>query len=105
MRLKDKVAVVTGGGSGIGHHACLQMAKEGARVLVVDLVGDRAKQVAQEIKDTGGVAEPLTADISEEPGAKSVAAKAESLWNRLDVLVKHGALVHHVIHEETSGGY
>jgi meso-butanediol dehydrogenase/(S,S)-butanediol dehydrogenase/diacetyl reductase len=102
MRLKDKVAVVTGGGSGIGHHACLQMAKEGARVLVVDLVGDRAKQVAQEIKDTGGVAEPLTADISEEAGAKSVAAKAESLWNRLDVLVNNAASFHHVSTEEAT---
>ena len=49
MRLKDKVAIITGGGSGIGHAAGLQFAREGARVLVVDIDGDKARKVAEEI--------------------------------------------------------
>jgi len=102
MRLKDKVAVVTGGGSGIGHHACLQMAREGARVLVVDLLPDRAKEVTQEIRDFGGVAEAAAEDISTESGAKNVAARAESLWNRLDILVNNAASFHHVTTEEAT---
>ena len=102
MRLKDKVAVVTGGGSGIGHHACLQMAREGARVLVVDLIADRAKLVAQEIRDFGGVSAFIVEDISNEEGAKKVAAMAEGLWNRIDVLVNNAASFHHVTTEEAT---
>jgi meso-butanediol dehydrogenase/(S,S)-butanediol dehydrogenase/diacetyl reductase len=102
MRLKDKVAVVTGGGSGIGHHACLQMAREGAKVLVVDLVPSRAQLVAQEIKDSGGISAFLAVDISNEEGAKKLATTAEGLWGRLDVLVNNAASFHHVTTEEAT---
>lgn len=63
MRFKDKVAVVTGGGSGIGHHASLLLAREGARVLVVDIVGEKAEMVARQIRDVGGVAEALAVSV------------------------------------------
>jgi len=46
MRLKDKVGIITGGGSGIGHASALQFAREGARVLIVDIDGEKAAQVA-----------------------------------------------------------
>ena len=102
MRLKEKVAIVTGGGSGIGHHACLQMAREGAKVLVVDLVPERAESVAEEIKNSGGTSAFLAVDISSEEGASKMAATADSLWHRIDVLVNNAASFHHVSTEEAT---
>jgi NAD(P)-dependent dehydrogenase (short-subunit alcohol dehydrogenase family) len=95
MRLKDKVAIVTGGGSGIGHHTCVQFAREGARVLVVDIVGEKAMQIASQIKDKGGIAEPLAEDVSSEKGAKRIASRAAELWSRIDILVNNAASFHH----------
>jgi len=62
MRLKDKVAIVTGGGNGIGRAYCLGMAREGAKVVVADIDGKAAEAVAKEIADLGGEALPVQAD-------------------------------------------
>jgi NAD(P)-dependent dehydrogenase (short-subunit alcohol dehydrogenase family) len=102
MRLDGKVAIVTGGGSGIGHHTCLQFASEGARVLVVDILGEKAKRIAKEITDKGGIAEACAEDVSNEEGAKNIASRAESLWNRIDVLVNNAASFHHKSTEEAT---
>lgn len=91
MRLKDKVAIITGGGSGIGRAACLSFAREGARVLVVDIVPERAQKVTAEIRQQGGVAEALTGDVSTEEGASRIIARAVELWKRLDILVNNAA--------------
>ncbi len=102
MRLKDKVGIVTGGGSGIGHHTCLQFAREGARVLVVDILGDKAKEVARQITDKGGTAEALAEDVSTEEGAKRIASHAEKRWGRIDILVNNAASFHHKSTEEAT---
>lgn len=102
MRLENKVAVVTGGGSGIGHHTCIYLAREGAKVLVVDVLRDKAEQIASEINGMGGIAEPLTLDISTEEGAKQIATRAEKLWQRLDILVNNAASFHHKNTEEAT---
>jgi NAD(P)-dependent dehydrogenase (short-subunit alcohol dehydrogenase family) len=91
MRLRDKVAIVTGGGSGIGRATSLLFAREGARVLVVDIVGERAEQVAEEIRREGAIAEALAEDISTEAGAERIVARAVDLWKRLDILVNNAA--------------
>ena len=102
MRLKDKVTIVTGGGSGIGHHTCLQFAREGAKVLVVDLLGDKAKDVARQIKEQGGVAEPMAEDVSTEEAANRIASRAGDLWKRIDILVNNAACFHHRTVEEAT---
>ncbi len=51
MRLKDKVAVITGGAQGIGRATALMMGREGARVVVADLQGEKAQSVANELQD------------------------------------------------------
>lgn len=95
MRLKDKIAIVTGAGSGIGRATALQFAREGARVLIVDIDGGKAAQVAGEIAGRGGVAEAFTADISTEENARKIIARAVELWKRVDVLVNNAASFHH----------
>jgi NAD(P)-dependent dehydrogenase (short-subunit alcohol dehydrogenase family) len=64
MKLKDKVALITGAGSGIGQATALLFAREGARVAVVDVREEAAKATAQEIERAGGQALALRADVS-----------------------------------------
>ena len=63
MRLKDKVAVVTGSGSGIGEATAKRLAAEGAAVVVVDLNQEGANRVADEIRKVGGKADALHANV------------------------------------------
>jgi meso-butanediol dehydrogenase/(S,S)-butanediol dehydrogenase/diacetyl reductase len=79
-RLQGKVAVVTGGGSGIGRAICTRFAGEGASVLVADIVGDRAEQVAAEL---GGRA--VQADVTVAADVARIVGAAE----RVDVLVNN----------------
>jgi NAD(P)-dependent dehydrogenase (short-subunit alcohol dehydrogenase family) len=65
MRLKDKVAMITGGAQGIGEAAAHAFAREGARVAIIDLNGERASAVAAEIEGAGGKAKAIEADLYE----------------------------------------
>jgi len=64
MKLKDRVAIVTGAGSGIGQASALLFAQEGARVAVVDLKPDAARATVEQIEKAGGQALAITADVS-----------------------------------------
>jgi len=63
MRLKDKVAIVTGGGSGFGEGICKRFAQEGAKVVVNDINVAGGERVAQEIQGSGGQAIFVKADV------------------------------------------
>src|SRR5580692_6064308 len=91
-RLKGKVAIVTGGGGGIGGATARALAREGASVLVVDVKEDAAASVAGGIRDTGGVAESFRADLSEEQDVEAVIAEVVKRFGRLDVLHNNAAL-------------
>ena len=64
-RLAGKVAVVTGSGRGIGRAIAIRYAREGAKVVVTDIVGDNAEAVAREIGEDGGEAIAVTTDVSQ----------------------------------------
>jgi 3-oxoacyl-[acyl-carrier protein] reductase len=85
MRLEGRVAVVTGAGSGIGRATALLFAREGARVGVVDVRDEAAKETVREIEAAGGDALAIRADVS--VGADNEAAVRETLqrWGRFDV--------------------
>src|SRR6218665_3118724 len=80
QRFADKVAVVTGGGGGIGGAPCRRLAAEGARVAVFDRNLQAAEQVAEQIRAAGGSAQAMRCDITERASVdQAVAATAEAL--------------------------
>jgi 3-oxoacyl-[acyl-carrier protein] reductase len=85
MRLRDKVALITGAGSGIGRASAVLFAQEGARVAVVDLNEDAAKAAADAIEHAGGQALPLRADVSRGPDNEAAIVATMARWGRLDI--------------------
>jgi 3-oxoacyl-[acyl-carrier protein] reductase len=85
MKLRDRVAVITGAGSGIGRASALAFAAEGARVAVVDLDEGAAKATAEQIEAAGGQALALRADVSTAVDNAAVVSQALARWGRLDV--------------------
>jgi NAD(P)-dependent dehydrogenase (short-subunit alcohol dehydrogenase family) len=77
--LRSGTAVVTGGGGGLGELIAAKLADRGAAVLVVDVDPEGAAQVCARIRDAGGRAEPLVADLSESDCVETVASAAEGL--------------------------
>ena len=85
MRLKDRVAIVTGAGSGIGAASAQAMAREGARVLVVDLNEAAVKKTVEQIEKAGGQAAGARADVARAADNQSVVEQAVARWGRLDI--------------------
>ena len=93
MRLKDKVGVVTGAASGIGKATAWAFHQEGARVAVVDLDAARGEKVAQEIRDKGGQAVFLRANVAEEPDVVRMIEDVLAAFGRLDILVNNAGII------------
>ena len=86
MRLKDKVALISGSGSGIGEATAKRLASEGAAVVVVDLNEEGARRVAEEIRGAGGKAEALHANIGNPPEVENMIKFAVDKFGHLDIL-------------------
>jgi len=92
MRLKDKVAIITGGGQGIGRSYGLRFAQEGAKVVVAEINQANGAKVVDEIKAKGGEALYVTTDVSNEAITKEMAAKAAERFGRIDILLNNAAI-------------
>ncbi len=92
MRLQDRVAIVTGGGHGIGKAYCEGLAREGAKVVVADIDGAAAEQVAAELRGGGGEALATRTDVVDLASVEQMAAQALETFGRIDVLVNNAAL-------------
>lgn len=89
--LDGKVAVVTGGGAGIGAAIARELAGRGAAVAVVDLAGDAAEQTASDIVSSGGTARGIAADVSDRSGRHRLLAEASDHLGPVGVLVNNAA--------------
>ena len=87
MRLKDKVAVVTGGAQGIGRAVAFGMAREGAKVLVADLQAEKAQSVANELHALGAQTAAIDVNVADESSVKRMATSAFERFGRADILV------------------
>jgi len=94
MRLENKVALITGAGSGIGRESALLFAREGARIVVVDVNDKAGESVAVEIQAAGGQAVYAHADISKSSEAEGMIRAAETSFGRLDVLFNNAGISH-----------
>ncbi|MDA0769607.1 MAG: SDR family oxidoreductase [Chloroflexi bacterium] len=89
QRLKDQVAIVTGGASGIGGATCRRLAEDGAKVLIADIDVPAAEANAAKIRDAGGTAEVLKADVGSHDDIRNMVRTAVDRWGRLDILVNN----------------
>lgn len=89
LKIKDKVAIVTGGGKGIGSAIAKRLAAEGARVVVTDLIGEDAEGAAAEIKTQGGAAMAVQSDATKEADVDSMIQKTLAAYGRIDILVNN----------------
>src|SRR3990167_8359487 len=92
MQLKERVAIVTGAGQGIGAGVAKAYAREGARVAVIDMNIDAADSVAAEIIAAGGQAISLACNLAEREQVIAMAAKVTQVWARVDILVNNAGI-------------
>src|SRR5438874_2251384 len=86
--IAGRVAIVTGGGGGVGRAICIQLARAGAEVWVNDLYGDRAEKVVREIEEEGGAAHPVVADVTDRdavPGMVRATGPVDILVNNAGI--------------------
>ncbi|CAM3164411.1 SDR family oxidoreductase [Cupriavidus taiwanensis] len=94
MRLANKVAIVTGGGSGFGEGIAHTFAREGANVVVADLREDAAERVAAAIRDAGGRARAVRADVSREADTEAMRDAALSVFGDVNIVVNNAGTTH-----------
>jgi 3-oxoacyl-[acyl-carrier protein] reductase len=87
MRLRDKVAIITGAGQGLGRAYAQRLAKEGARVVVAELNADKGQAVAREVNG-----QFVRTDVSDEASCNALAAAALDKFGRIDILVNNAAM-------------
>lgn len=92
-RLQDKVAIITGGNSGVGAATALLFAKEGAKVVITARRQPQLDEVAAKIREAGGEVLPVVSDISKKGDADAVVAKAVEAYGKVDILVNNAGVL------------
>ncbi len=96
MRLKNKVAIVTGGGAGIGEAIAMRFAQEGARVVVAEIAASRGQSTVEAIQKLGGEAVFVQTDVSSELQVKALVDTTLNRFGHIDILVNNaGVLISH----------
>lgn len=92
MRLRDKVAIITGSGRGLGKEAALLFAQEGAKVVVCDINESWAVVTAEEIRDSGGAAVGIPVDVTNPESVKTMVNRTMEVFGRIDILVNNAGI-------------
>jgi NAD(P)-dependent dehydrogenase (short-subunit alcohol dehydrogenase family) len=93
MMLKDRVAIVTGAGGGLGRAHAMLLARYGARVVVNDMDLAVATRVADEIVASGGEAVAISASVTDEAQVAAMIERTMSKWNRVDILINNAGIL------------
>ncbi len=102
MRLKDKVAIVTGGASGIGRSCCILFAREGARVVVADIDVGGGQETVKRIKEYGGEAIFVETNVTSSRDAENLAEETVSAFGAIHILVNNAGIIRHGTVVDTS---
>lgn len=94
FELKNKVAIVTGAGSGIGRAIALKFGRQGAMVCALDRDSSSADSIVQEIQNAGGKAEAFVVDVSKQSEVKSVIEKIKTQFSQINILVNSAGIAH-----------
>ena len=94
MRLKDKVAIITGAAQGIGREAALLFAAEGAKIVAVDVKDDAGEQTAADVRDAGHAAIYVHADVSQSGDCRQMVETAEQEFGQLNILFNNAGIMH-----------
>jgi NAD(P)-dependent dehydrogenase (short-subunit alcohol dehydrogenase family) len=94
MRLENKVALITGASSGIGRESSLLFAKEGAKVVVVDVNDAGGNETVTLINEAGGEAIYIHADVSKAADCEKMVATAEHIYGKLNIMFNNAGILH-----------
>ena len=98
MRLKDKVAIVTGAAHGIGRAIAIRFGSEGSHVVVCDINAQGGAAVSQAIVAAGGVSVAIAADVSDKAQVDAMFERARAQFGALDILVNNAGLINPELH-------
>jgi len=98
MRLEDKVAIITGAGSGMGRVAAQMFASEGAKVVVAEYDEKAGAETADLVRGAGGEATFVQTDVSSEADAAAMVAAAKDRYGRVDVLYNNAGVMPEIDH-------
>src|SRR5262245_15725780 len=102
LRVDGRVALVTGGGQGIGRAFCHALGEAGAKVLVVDMDGSRAESVVKELAAKSIQAAACAADITDQAAVQNMVSQAVKKFGKLDIAVNNAGINFNSAAEETS---
>lgn len=107
MLLENKVALITGGSSGIGRATAIAMAKEGAEVLISDVNGEGGAETVRLIENEGGTASYITADVSQSDEVKTMMDTVVHRYGKLDIAVNSAGIGGdlNAIHDQTEESF
>ena len=94
MKLKDRVAIVTGGGKGIGEEICLGLAKEGAKIVIAEIDIANSENAKKKILDAGSEAIIVKTDVSKKDSIKEMVEKAIQTFGKIDILINNAGIRH-----------
>lgn len=89
MSVQGRVAVITGAGQGIGEGIARRLARDGAKVVVNDIVEEKVTRVAAELRDEGAAVIGVVADVSHDAGARTLIGRAQEAFGSVDILVNN----------------
>lgn len=92
MRLQEKIAIITGGGQGIGREYAFRLAREGAKVVVADINLDNAQKVVGEIESQGYEALAIKVDVSDEKSTQDMVQQTLDTYQRIDIFINNAAI-------------
>ena len=94
MKLKDRVAIVTGGGKGIGEEICLGLAKEGAKIVIAEIDIANSENAKKKILDAGSEAIIVKTDVSKKDSINEMVEKAIQTFGKIDILINNAGIRH-----------